>query len=246
MLQNFFESYRFHRDWDRALAYMDSQNAFAVGVAVTKPDFQDELKRINRLQALVIGFLEFNKHQISEWNIVGVEQEYRLPMKDFIYAFTVDLVVHTGFAYEPIDWKFTQDFYSRTMVDLLPQVPKYIGAMRKLDMNTRRGHYGFLRYRVNLKDQNPRNLYKIQPIDPNRERINTTFEEFMRVAEKIKRLKEMDGPEWLSNVERTSNKLVCNSCGFNRLCAVELSGSDGKLMREELYAVSTYGYAADE
>ncbi len=229
------------------MEWMGQRNADAINTAVTTtPNFKEELTRINRLQALVIGFWEHNKEQISGWNIVGVEKEYRLPIDDFIYAFTVDLVIHTGYAYEPIDWKFTQDFYNRTMIDLLPQVPKYIGAMRKLDMNTRRGHYGFLRFRVNLKDHSPNNLYKLQPIDPSRERIDTTFTEFIRVAKKIRELKESSQENWLSNVERTGNKLVCNSCGFNKLCAVELSGSDGKIMREELYALSTYGYSEDE
>lgn len=201
----------------------------------------DETKRIVALHALVLGFLDYIKSDILKWQIIGVEKEFRIKLTDdIIYAFTVDLLVWDGF-FKPIDWKFTYDFFSPEVLALLPQVRKYIGALKHLDFPVDFGYYGILRYR-SLKKNTPDDLYRLQKVEPTKSSINTYFGDTVKIAKQIAKLKAMSPEGWKDEIVRNSSITTCKMCDFRFLCGPELHGSDGVNIRNVHYKQSTYGY----
>jgi hypothetical protein len=178
----------------------------------------------------------------KHWKIGFVEKEARLDFPDFQYAFTFDLGYFEQGLFKIIDWKFTYDFYDSDMQSLLPQIPRYVGALRALGQSVTKGSYGFIRYR-NLKSTDPYDRFALVPVDIPNIRITNSFRDLVNTTKKILPLKKLPLPEWRDSISRTSNQLVCKSCSFKQLCTAELNGSTGKVIRNEFYEINTtYGY----
>jgi|TARA_R100000482_G_scaffold124710_2_gene78580 hypothetical protein len=93
-----------------------------------------------------------NKRQ---WRILGVEKEFNLEYDSETggrYPFVIDLIVQ-----DPtkkivvVDHKGLYDFYSYETTNLMPQIPKYIGALRALNYNVSYGMYNMIRTRPESK-----------------------------------------------------------------------------------------------
>jgi hypothetical protein len=208
--------------------------------------FEDEKRDTAlELKPLLDYFFSVFEDKFAGWQIQGVEEVNRLAFPDFQFVFQVDLRYKEGGFEYILDWKFTYDFYSGDMQSLLPQVPRYTGALRALGKNIRSGRYGFIRYR-NLKSTDPYDKFGIIPMDLSKARIESAFRDLILTQKKIAAKKAMPLSEWKDNVSRTANQLVCKSCSFASLCVAEANGSDGKVIRATYYKPSEYGYSEEE
>lgn len=243
LFEVWFRKFQETNSWNEAMLALSDAYETMLHMGLTA----EEIKRAADLQVRVVGFLKNFENTIRQWEIIAVEREFRVPIEDpdipdLVYAFTPDLIVRHHGAYRIVDWKFPYNFYNATAIRLMPQIPKYIGALREMGWaNVKDGVYGFVRYR-SLKNPIVNQLYKMEPVTPNRHNIQETWNEYRAVAKEIAVLRSYSLPEWAARTKRVGNNLVCNSCAFKELCAAEKEGSTAARIRQELYVPSTYGY----
>jgi CRISPR/Cas system-associated exonuclease Cas4 (RecB family) len=164
------------------------------------------------------------------WKIVAVEQEYRVTISDtLVYPMKMDLLVQLNGELVLVDHKFLYDPYSREVIDILPQMPLYIGALRSHGINVKYGLYNIIRTRNTKID-----LYTTEVLKPTATRVKQAM------AEQIETMKRIE--QGVSFRVRTANKMNCGNCQFNSLCATELRGEDTTLLRTHYFKPNTYGY----
>lgn len=164
------------------------------------------------------------------WKIVAVEQEYRVAISEtLVYPMKCDLLVQWNGELVLIDHKFLYDPYARSVIDILPQMPLYIGAMRQHGIQVRYGVYNIIRTR-NTKIDN----YLMEPCKPSPERVKQAM------LEQIETMKRIENG--VPFRVRTANKMNCGNCQFNGLCAAELRGEDTTLLRTTFFKHNDYGY----
>jgi len=246
MMEAFFNAFRDTNSFDYAIDQVDSR----FGTLLSPTMDPKELKMLTELQVRVIGYLKYFESTIRQWEVKHVEQTFKVPLTKSVipgltFAFTPDLIIFHNGRHHVVDWKFPYNFYGATEISLLPQIPKYISALRMLDMIVGKGYYGMIRYR-SLKTPNAPQLYKLQEHTPNRANLERTWKEYYQVVQEIAHLKTQYGDNWENQVKRVGNQLVCRSCAFKELCAAEKDGSDGLRIRKEMYVKSTYGYVESE
>lgn len=195
------------------------------------------LNVINEVRGLVIPWME-NIFPTLGWKIVDVEREFRLEIEPgLIYPMKVDAIVEIRGELVIVDHKFVADPYGPEVIRLMPQVPRYIGALRQMGINVRYGIYNFIRTRK-LTEKTP---YLQEPITPNNDRIYRSFMEMVQQMQKI-RDRKLTPPENRPLPIRTVNKMNCGHCGFNELCGLELEGSNSEFLRKVAFVPNTYGY----
>jgi hypothetical protein len=90
----------------------------------------------------------FDNEVISEeYEILAVEEEFNLETDEGEFPFVVDLIVRhkeTGLVYV-VDHKTAFYLYDQEKTGLMPQIPKYIGALRALGYNITAGFYQIVR-----------------------------------------------------------------------------------------------------
>ena len=178
------------------------------------------------------------------WKPVHVEETFRLRMEfengTFVYPFKPDVVMSDRANNLWIwDHKFVYNFYDESAIALLPQLPKYIGALRANDMYIKGGYYNQLRWRE-VKDLDRHVSHdKLVPTD---KRVENAFRQQYKVMVEIaeRKVKEQAG----EGVEptRVLSTMVCKSCSFKHLCAADLNGEDTTLMKRVEFRANTYGY----
>ena len=169
------------------------------------------------------------------WKVIETEREFQVPVTDeIVYPFRVDLIIEHRGVLKIVDHKYTYDAYTDDVVALLPQIPRYIGALRAAGYDIRGGIYNFIRTR---KLNNPADRYvqKDVPITP--QKVNNCIDELIRSMEIIHSRKANNVPGI-----RTANKMNCSNCSFANLCARELNGESTTMMREVDFEPNTYGY----
>ena len=177
------------------------------------------------------------------WKVVAVEVKNQIPVGEgLIYPFKYDLLVEIRGELVLVDHKFTYDAYSDQTIKILPQMPRYAGALRKLQIPVKYGIYNFVRTRK-LNDPNAR--YKQVPVYFNDTRIKNSILELIQEMRAIKELEETPADKRRLSI-RTANKMNCDHCGFSELCARELEGKDTKILRQLEFEENTYGYTEEE
>jgi hypothetical protein len=243
LMQAFFTEYRETHNWRLALKAVEAKYHQQLLENTADPNYQLEL---TKLLPRVVGFLENYEMRIKAWKIVAVEQEFRLPVaEDFTYPFRVDLAIEEKGLSKIVDWKFTYDFYKPEVVSVLPQIPKYIGALRALGFEVVDGYYGFIRYRAIKNLTGPNQIYNLHPVTPSRQRIMRSFQDFLVTLEQIVEMRRLSPEDWKAKTRRAGNNMICKSCGYAFLCQAELEGSDGKMIRHQDFVPNTYGYSED-
>lgn len=218
--------------------------AEAKNLAISNP----ELIQLYGLQATgeAIGFCVYWIDNIWPglgWKVVAVEEKTSIPVTDgLVYPFKYDLLVEIRGELVLVDHKFTYDAYSEQTIKVLPQMPRYAGALRKLKIDVRYGIYNFIRTRP-LKD--PAARYKQVPVKFNDTRIKNSILELIQEMKTIKELEETPIERRRLSV-RTANKMNCDHCGFAELCARELEGKDTTILRRLEFTENTYGYTEEE
>lgn len=214
-------------------------NKKAVNIALNELNDSDDypINVINEVRPLVTGWME-NIFPTLGWKIVEVEREFRMEIEPgLIYPFKVDAIVEIRGELVIIDHKFVADPYSTEVIRLMPQVPRYIGALRQMGIDIRYGKYNFIRTRK----LTTMSAYSEEPITPNNDRIYNSFMELVQQMRKIRDLKLL--PQERRPIPiRTVNKMNCGHCGFNELCGLELEGRDSTKLREVAFIPNTYGY----
>lgn len=178
------------------------------------------------------------------WQPLAAEKEFRLVIvvneTRYVYPFRPDLIIRDPAGNMWVwDHKFVYNFYTQEEINLLPQIPKYVGALRALGHDIKGGYYNQLRWRE-VKDLNA-HVQQV-PFIPSNERVIESFRQQAKLMEVIGNLKQSDPVEWHKESNRTLNSMVCRSCSFKHLCAVELNGGSGSLMRTAEFQANSYGY----
>lgn len=164
------------------------------------------------------------------WKIVSVEQEYRVSISPtLVYPMKADLLVQLNGELVLVDHKFLYDPYSQAVIDILPQMPLYIGAMRQHGLNVRYGLYNIIRTRQTKIDN-----YLSMECRPSDNRIKQAMREQIETMTRIER--------GVPVRVRTANKMNCSNCQFKDLCGMELRGEDTTLLRNNFFEPNTYGY----
>ena len=91
--------------------------------------FEDRGGNYATLEEVVKRWIEHE--EISEnYEILGVEMEFSLPMEDGEFPFVVDLLIRDAQGrIFVVDHKTAYYLYDDEKTDLMPQIPKYIGAL---------------------------------------------------------------------------------------------------------------------
>lgn len=181
-----------------------------------------------------------NVFPVIGWRVLEVERTFLLPVgkdavsgRDIVYPFTVDLVLEINGRIFITDYKFSADAYSQDRIDIEPQIPGYIGALRALGIDVVSGFYVFFRTR---KMKNVEEQVVVTAIRPNDVRIKQSFREHLMTTKKI-----IDFQNNKTEPVRNAGN-NCDYCDFKKICAIELRGDDASLMKQIDYLPNDYGY----
>lgn len=172
----------------------------------------------------------------EDYEILASEKAFNLKVSDELsYTFVVDLIVrdrHNRFAV--VDHKNVYDFITEDEAALMPQLPKYIGALRALGHDIDYGIYNQLRTR---KIKEPRLDQRLKQLvsEPSDVRIQRTFLEQIDTSLEILRINELEPEEQDRESLRTASQMVCRMCSFRLLCKTELNGDDADHVRQAFY-----------
>lgn len=235
-MEIFFKAIQVNFTWDEALAKMQEW------IVTEMTQANANLPILQDVQRLTVGFLLYNHERMERWQVLHVEGEFWLPLgADIQYPFKPDLIIQEGPHIVVVDWKFIYDFYSDEMTSLLPQLAKYIGALRALGIWVKRGLYAQVRYRK-MKDMSGDSIYRLHEVPMTNARIKQTFLDQIATTQEIAMLKALPIEEWDKKATRSASSWNCKMCSFRQLCGAELNGSDGRLIRQIDYRPNSYGY----
>lgn len=180
-----------------------------------------------------------------QWVILAVEKEFNFeydPETKSRYPFIVDLIV-----LDPnnrniiVDHKGLYDFYSAEDVELKPQIPKYIGALRGLGYKIHSGMYNMLRTRPAPKTTKRKatEWTDTLPVVASATRIIRTVEEQITMAANLIALDDMTPEERDTLAVRSAagTDTCKRMCDFRDLCIGELRGDNLTIMMKTLYQI---------
>lgn len=96
------------------------------------------------LDVLISRWID-NETISEEYTILGVEEEFNLSTEDGDFPFIVDLRVSRGGVEFVVDHKTAYYLYTEEDIELMPQIPKYVGALRALGYRVAGGIYQVVR-----------------------------------------------------------------------------------------------------
>jgi hypothetical protein len=218
--------------WDNAVLNVEKHFAEMKAEGYEDPDKRAPL-------ALIFEkYLENEPYVRNGWTILAVEAEFNLAIEDDLeYPFVVDLIVQDDRgAMVVVDHKSAYDFFNEEDARLMPQIPKYIGALRALGYKVAYGQYNLLRTRPDTKVGRPLNeWHRNFDVKPTAQRVKTTFTEQVGVAREIAMRSFLPVEQIEETAYRVANKMICGYCQFADLCSEELRGGNVKLMLSTEY-----------
>ena len=181
---------------------------------------------------------EWPKYE-RRWEILEIERTYHLKINTgdnvLYFPFTVDLLVKdlvTG-KILLIDHKCLYDPYGAKEMEMLPQQPKYMGALRALGIPVDDAYYNIVRTRK--MKEGYENLFVKIPIS--NERIKSAMQEQIAITREIG-----NDPVYY----RTANSMTCKSCIVFELCNAQQNKTDEETITELYFTKNDYGYTAEE
>ena len=178
-----------------------------------------------------------------QWLIMAVEKEFRLewdPETKSSYPFVIDLIAKDPEGYVTvIDNKGVYDLYSYEKIELMPQIPKYIGALRALGYKVGNyGVYNMLRTRPDTKTGRPLSEWaRYMEMKVTGTRVQRTFEEQILVSQRVHQL-DLLSPEERDRqaVRSAAGTDTCERmCDFRELCIEELRGGNTAVLLRSTY-----------
>lgn len=176
------------------------------------------------------------------WEVVLVEETHRIELGDLgQFPYTMDLIIRHKLTGElwMVDHKFLGQFYSEDVMDLMPQMPKYIAAYEaQHGVKIAGAIYNMVTTRTNAKD-----LFLMYEFKVSDARKNNAMRE---QVETFKAVEEIESGKRLP--VRTINKMNCGHCSFKVLCKEEINGDMAMLgaVKDMMFQPNTYGYAYEE
>ncbi|MBK6555982.1 MAG: PD-(D/E)XK nuclease family protein [Comamonadaceae bacterium] len=221
----------------RASSVEDVQTALSV---MNQPEYLSDPVLLLELRILLEDYFRFYDGELNEWEVLAVEQEFRL---DNEFPFKPDMIKRhrTTGKVLVVDHKFLYNFYSDSAIDIMPQLAKYVGALRKIGFQVDGAEYNMLRHRKNATQK-----FKRVEVTFTDKKIDTFLKEQKIVAEKIREFRKLPLDEWRASVYRTASSFNCQHCSFLALCSTDLNGYNGRdLLVRTSYEPNTYGYLSD-
>lgn len=197
---------------------------------------------MSELVTLLMAYFARWRARDEALEVLDVEKEFLVPVGDnFFLKMYIDLIVRMpGVGLAVWDHKFMKDFYNPDIVDLNPQLPKYLGALTAAGYDIRRAYYNEIRYRTtkaNEADSDQR--FRLTSIDITRERIINTMAEQIKAARRIRALRNAGIEVWEQKVLRAANSFICSNCAFKEICALDLNNKDTTLAVQYQYKHAT-------
>lgn len=178
-----------------------------------------------------------------QWLIFAVEKEFNFeydPDTGSQYPFVVDLIVLSPInKIVIVDHKGLYMMYDEDDIELKPQIPKYIAALRSLGYKIHSGMYNMLVTRPAPKTskRSPDQWTKTMPVLPTATRVIRTLEEQVEIAQHLQHLDTLDDDEReLLAVRSAAGTDTCKRmCDFRAICTAELSGRSTTVLMNSQY-----------
>lgn len=189
---------------------------------------------IKELAELFAAFLEVDP--LKDFEILAVEKEFVIELTDEVsMGFVVDFIARDPQGKIVVgDNKFVYDFLLDDNIDILPQIPKYMAALRAMNLPVDYAMYLMFRYR-NKKNAVPSDKVRMREFEVSDARIIRTITEQVETAEEILERKRLPLEVQSHKAKRVANNMVCRSCSFKRLCIAELHGHNAQLIADTEY-----------
>jgi hypothetical protein len=202
--------------------------------AQTMVAYNAEVTRIKLVQ-LLIDYFEL--YRDCDWEILEVEKEFKVEVSDDLtMPVVVDLIVRVpGKGIHVVDHKFSYDLYNPDVMDINPQLPKYVAALRLSGIAVQGAIYNEIRYREFKDPKPPSQLMRRTPITLTSKRVTTTVAEQIKAAKRIDYLRSLPQEEWEDKILRVANSNVCKSCPFTNICINDLNGYPRQALLEHGY-----------
>ena len=172
------------------------------------------------------------------WKILEVEKTYYAKVgtakdgRPLMFPFTIDLLVEAEGKIVIVDHKFQADPFEDEMIELMPQLKKYIVALRSQKINVHHAIYNTFRTRTMKAGPAERNV--MQKTVPSVAQLKSAMLPQIQMMHKI----DQHEGEYL----RVLNKNICTYCPFKKICLVETNGEDASLIKQFDYVTTDYGY----
>lgn len=226
--------------------------------AVLAEDF-DKVEMLISLRVLIQKYCEYYESDIQNWEVLGVETFYAMEWEgehEVYLPMRMDLVIYQRAGkfkgeISPVDHKFTNDFWKQWKVRLNSQLPLYNRTLRKVKFKgkqypiVKRSILNMIRTRE-VKDPQPHDTFKREFIEAQPATMVLAFENHLKVAKRISRLKRMPAAEAFEETTAAWSSPNCQFCSFKSLCAIQYEGGNIRNTIAAEYVESSYGYPALE
>jgi len=198
----------------------------------------DELKIQTQLVALLAAY--FKHYQDDDYQPALIEKQIKLEIADgIVMPFTVDAIMSTTRGFVVVDHKFCWNFFNSNVLMVLPQLVKYMAALRQTGFKVGRAEYNELRYR----EVQGNFQFRRTPLDINQSRVERVLAEHIAVGERIGKRKRLPLEEWDRKSLRVANKFSCEKCPFITICAADLNGQPRDILLRTQYEIAPDRYA---
>lgn len=175
-------------------------------------------------------------HVIKAGGFRGADVEFVFT-PDFVYEYTKG--VKRG-QLGMFDFKFLGQYWNQREIDMYQQVPKYIRYLKKATGEViRNGNVVMLNTRA-ANGATGDSLYRIQPLDLAKEKLDTIERENLRLMYEIDKWLTLHGTDGKA-YPRTVDTHQCKMCFFaDNLCPMDLKGRDVSRVIERSFELNTY------
>ncbi len=189
--------------------------------------------------------------------VLAVEEDFYMPIRDdYWYGMRLDLLVRVLVGKERgnvmlIDHKFTYDFFTDTDLDLNPQMPKYVPAVRLSGYPVHQAYINQIRWRfspkvITEKNKTDEELFRFTSVGLTQARIRSAVKQQMMFSERILERRKLPFDLQIEESPPNQNKMVCRNCSFTKPCIMMSNEEDISGIMFTNYQDRTYGYSKHE
>lgn len=178
------------------------------------------------------------------WKFLHVETKYAVPLTDeYDYVMRLDLLAQDPTGEKlVVDHKFVYDFWTATGLDMNPQAPKYVAALKVNGVPIERAMVNMLRWRTKKGEMLDSDMFRRDRLKPMSAEIRNVMREQILASRRIIELRKMPLEVQAEKVLRNLSPYTCRSCSFADPCKAELQGGDITVMLDTYFTENTYDY----
>lgn len=187
---------------------------------------------------LIGKYVDNYAEQDKNIQVLSVEQEFNIPIGDeFFLKMYIDLILRMPNGELAVwDHKFQWDFLDGPIIGVLPQLPKYVGALKSKGIPVDSAYYNQIRYRSTAANkEDPSLMFNRRRVELTPARIINTMQGQIQAAKRIKYYRDLGVEEWGKRAMCVGNSMICKNCPFLDICAADLAGEDTSLLLEYSY-----------